>query len=178
MTRENTHLRRYGIQPVPDRHRRRPYPWPTTVGASIEASTWLPTPRPPGLRSEYRHAAFTAQHTTHLRDVLAEACGISGATLMKCNGEDGHVHQLATCPPKVPITAPVSSLKGVSAGWLRQRYKIWTYREHLRSPSYFAAPCGGASLEDIQQYVEQQRTPAANPGQNAGACAARIPVMP
>ena len=32
MAPENTHLRRCRIQPVPDRHNRRPYPWPTTAG--------------------------------------------------------------------------------------------------------------------------------------------------
>jgi putative transposase len=97
---------------------------------------------------------------------------------VECNGEDGHVHQLARYPPKVPITAPVNSLKEVSAGWLRQRYKIPTHREHLMVAFLPRRPCGDASLEDIRQYVEQQRPSAASPGQNAGACAARIPVMP
>ena len=31
MSPENTHLRRCRVQPVPDRHSRRPYPWPTTA---------------------------------------------------------------------------------------------------------------------------------------------------
>lgn len=30
---------------------------------------------------------------------------------------------------------------------------------HLWSPSYFAASCGGAPLEIIRQYIEQQRRP-------------------
>ena len=31
MAPQNTHLRRRRVQPVPDRHSRRPYPWPTTA---------------------------------------------------------------------------------------------------------------------------------------------------
>jgi putative transposase len=100
---------------------------------------------------------LTADHITHLRDVFTKVCGDLRATLMECNPEDDHVHLLAGYPPKIPITALVNSLTGVSARRVRQRYKIWTQCEHLWSPSYFAASCGGAPLEIIQQYVEQQR---------------------
>jgi putative transposase len=57
----------------------------------------------------------------------------------------------------------VNSLKGVSARRLRQRYRVRTHREHLRSPSYFAASAGGAPLEMLEQYIRQQRT-ANRPG--------------
>ncbi|MCG8610940.1 MAG: transposase, partial [Pseudomonadales bacterium] len=33
------------------------------------------------------------------------------------------------------------------------------YKSALWSPSYFAASCGGAPVEIIKQYVQQQRTP-------------------
>jgi len=61
----------------------------------------------------------------------------------------------------------VNSLKGVSARRLRQHYRIRTHREHLWSPSYFAASAGAAAreaeacapLETLNQYIRQQRTP-------------------
>ncbi|WP_376775413.1 transposase [Saccharothrix ecbatanensis] len=40
------------------------------------------------------------------------------------------------------------------------RARVRTYRDHLWSPSYFAASCGGAPLSIIKQYVENQRRPA------------------
>jgi len=56
----------------------------------------------------------------------------------------------------------VNSLKGVSSRLLRikrpdaeKRY----WNNVLRSPSDFAASCGGAPLGIITQYVEQQKTP-------------------
>jgi putative transposase len=125
----------------------------------------------------YRPGVLTAEHITHLRDVFTKVCGDFGATLVEYNGEDDHVHLLAEYPPKVSITALVNSLKGVSARRVRQRYKIRTHREHLWPPSYSPPPCGGAPLEIIKQYIEQQHTLAANPGPNAGTCAARFPVM-
>jgi putative transposase len=54
----------------------------------------------------------------------------------------------------------VNSLKGVSSRRLRQNYRVRTHRDHLWSPSYLAASCGGAPLSIIHQYVENQRRPA------------------
>ena len=53
----------------------------------------------------------------------------------------------------------MNSLKGVSARRLRQRYRVRTHREHLWSPSYFAASAGGAPPETLKQYLRQQHTP-------------------
>jgi putative transposase len=36
---------------------------------------------------------------------------------------------------------------------------VRTHREHLWSPSYFAASAGGAPLETLRAYIRQQRTP-------------------
>jgi putative transposase len=44
-----------------------------------------------------------------------------GAALTERNAEDDHVHLLVECPPKVPVSALVSSLKGVLVRRLRQR---------------------------------------------------------
>jgi putative transposase len=55
----------------------------------------------------------------------------------------------------------VNSLKGVSAQRLRSEFTGRVNRArmngHFRSPSYFAASCGGAPLSIIRQYIEQQR---------------------
>jgi len=75
------------------------------------------------------------------------------------NGEDDHVNLLAEHPPKVAVSTLVNSLKGVSSRLPRKHYQVRTHRDHLWSPSYFAASCGGAPLEIIQQCVEQQRRP-------------------
>jgi putative transposase len=54
----------------------------------------------------------------------------------------------------------VHSLKGVSARRLRQRDQLRTHRQHLWSPSYFAASAAAAPLETRKQYLRQQRTPS------------------
>ncbi len=84
------------------------------------------------------------------------------AELVEFDGEDDHVHLLVNYPPKVAISSLVNSLKGVSSRRLRRKYpnilrKMW--RGSLWSPSYFAGSCGGAPIEIIRKYIEQQRTP-------------------
>ena len=95
-----------------------------------------------------------------LRHIFAKVCADFGASLDGCDGEDDHVHLLVSYPPKVPVSRLVNSLKGVSSRRLRSfRPEIaGRYRKGvLWSPSYFAASCGGAPLDIIRQYVEQQR---------------------
>jgi len=78
------------------------------------------------------------------------------------NGEDNHVHLLVEYPPKVPVSSLVRSMKGVSSRMLRQERPDIAghyWKDMLWSPSYFAASCGGAPLEIIKCYVEQQNRP-------------------
>ena len=107
----------------------------------------------------YRRGVLTEEHIRYLAEMFRNVCGDFGATLVECNREDDYLHLLAGYPPKVPVPALVNYLRGVSARKIRQRYPIRTYREHLWSPSYLAASCGGAPLSIIKQYVDQQRMP-------------------
>jgi putative transposase len=109
--------------------------------------------------TKYRRGVLTREHIRYLAGVFGKVCSDFGAVLAECKAEDDHVHLLVEYPPKVSAAALVNSLKGVSARRLRQRYRIRTHREHLWSPSYFAASCGGEPLSIIRQYVQQQRTP-------------------
>jgi putative transposase len=112
--------------------------------------------------------------------VMRKACRDFEADLREFNGETDHVHLLVNYPPKVPVSAPVNSLKGVSAWMLRSEYPGRVNRArmngHFWSPSYFAASCGGAPLSIIRQYIDQQR-PACRPDRDSPALkdGARVP---
>jgi putative transposase len=120
--------------------------------------------------TKYRRGVLTEEHIDALRGVFASVCADFGAELVKMDGEDDHVRLLVAYPPHVAVARLVNSLKGVSARRLRQRYRVRTYREHLWSPSYFAASGGGAPMEMLEQYIRQQRTPSglADPGLSLG----------
>ena len=79
--------------------------------------------------------------------------------LKEVNGEQNHVHLLIEYPPMVEISKLVNSLKGVSSRLLKKQYPEMEkkyYKGALWSPSYFAASCGGAPLEILKQYIQNQ----------------------
>ena len=97
-----------------------------------------------------------------MKGMFEKVCLDFEAELTEFNGEDDHVHLLINYPPKVVVSNLVNSLKGVSSRHLRKEFpeiknKLWS--GSLWSPSYFASSCGGAPLEIIKQYIEQQQTP-------------------
>jgi putative transposase len=52
-------------------------------------------------------------------NAMRKVCDDFSPDLRESNGEPGHVHLLVQYPPKVPVSALVNSLKGVSARRLR-----------------------------------------------------------
>jgi len=111
--------------------------------------------------AKYRRGVFDRDALDRLRNIFADVCKDFEASLIEMNGEDDHVHLMVEYPPKVAISTLVNSLKGVSSRLLRKQRpdiekRYW--KNILWSPSYFAASCGGAPLEIIKQYIEQQRS--------------------
>jgi len=113
--------------------------------------------------TKYRRDVFTKAILDDLQKIFAKVCGDFESELVEFDGEDDHVHLLIDYPPKVAISKLVNSLKGVSSLLIRKKnypsikQKLWGGA--LWSPSYFAGSCGGAPIEIIRQYIEQQKTP-------------------
>jgi putative transposase len=79
--------------------------------------------------------------------------------------------------PKSRSQGLVNSLKGVSSRMLRKERPDDLARRYWRgvlcSPSYFAASCGGAPINILREYIEQQKTPdlaCLTPALKDGAC--------
>lgn len=120
--------------------------------------------------TKFRRDVFQKEHLVAMNLILDGVCRDFGAELVEFNGEHDHVHLLVNYPPKVTLSNLVASLKGVSSRMLRKQFgdfHPWLKRRGvLWSPSYFAASCGGAPIEIIRQYIEDQqnltRTPLAS----------------
>ena len=110
----------------------------------------------------YRKKVFDADAIERLRNYFRIVCADFEADLVEFDGEQDHVHLLIVYPPKMAVASLVNSLKGVSSRKLRQdrpdiAKRYWS--GGLWSPSYFAASVGGASLEVLRAYIENQKTP-------------------
>ena len=79
--------------------------------------------------------------------------------ILEFNGEADHVHTLIEYPPKLSISQMTNSLKGVSSRRYGQAGYKKPHKESLWSPSYFAVSVGGATLEVLKQYIDNQSRP-------------------
>jgi putative transposase len=113
--------------------------------------------------TKYRKAVFTKRVLADLEDLFSKICTDAEADLIEFNGEGDHVHLLVNYPPKLAISKLVNSLKGASSRVIRKKdypeIKKCLWGDYLWSPSYFAGSCGGASIDVIKKYIEDQNTP-------------------
>ena len=110
--------------------------------------------------TKYRRKVFDAAVLDWLRGHFEKVCETMDCQLLACDGEADHLHSVVEYPPKLAISVLVNALKGTSSRLLRRHYPDIASRYYdgvLWSPSYFAASTGGAPLEVIRRYVEQQR---------------------
>jgi putative transposase len=95
-----------------------------------------------------------------MNQYAGEVCGDFGAELKECDGEADHVHMLVEYPPTVQLSKRVNSLKAVTSRRLRNEFLDLSAAYNkpvLWSRSYFVGSCGGASLEVVKKYIQNQR---------------------
>jgi putative transposase len=111
---------------------------------------------------KWRRAVFTAAQLDTLRALFSRVCGDFKAELVEFDGGVDHVHLLVQYPPQMSLSKLINSLKGVSSRRLKAlhpeiRKHYWG--EALWSRSYFAGSVGGAPIEVLKRYIQQQATP-------------------
>jgi putative transposase len=113
--------------------------------------------------TKYRRHIFSKQILADLKEIFTSICFDFESQLVEFEGEKDHIYLLINYPPKVAVSKLVNSLKGVSSRLIRKKKYSSIQRalcgDSLWSPSYFAGACGGAPLEIIRQYIEQQQSP-------------------
>lgn len=113
--------------------------------------------------TKYRRKCLTAAMLREFEAQAAQRCAAWGGRLIEANGESDHVHLLIELPPTAALAEFVNALKTGTSRRLRS-----TFAEHLAgfyskpllwSRSYCVLSCGGAPLEIIRQYIQQQGRP-------------------
>ncbi|MFJ9480465.1 IS200/IS605 family transposase [Streptomyces mirabilis] len=111
----------------------------------------------------YRRAVFDDEMLTRCEEIMRKVREDFEADLIEFNGGGDHVHLLMHYPPKVALCNLVNSLKGVSSRRLRQEFTGRVDRAVIHgrfwSGLYFAASCGGAPLQVVKDYIENQKRP-------------------
>jgi putative transposase len=99
-----------------------------------------------------------------LEPLMRQTCEQMGGELLEFGAEDDHLHLMVSIPPSKAVSNFVGKLKGKSSYHLRKHHwkdvkeKLWG--DHFWSPSYCIVSCGGAPLEIIKEYVQNQNSPS------------------
>lgn len=107
---------------------------------------------------KYRRNVIDGDIDTRLKQIIREVCAERDAPIVELKTMPDQVHLLVTCDPQYGIHRLVKGIKGRSSRLLRQEFPSLKSRmPTLWTNSYFVATVGGATLEVIKEYVENQR---------------------
>lgn len=108
---------------------------------------------------KYRRKILTNGIDTRLKELLFEYDANISVDIMEMEIMPDHVHILMEVEPQFGIHKAVKSLKGYTSKVLRDEYpSLKTRMPSLWTNSYFVSTVGGAPLDVIKQYIENQKT--------------------
>lgn len=94
---------------------------------------------------------------------MRKICGDHEVVLKEFNGEEDHVHLLVEYKPTLMVSKLINALKGTTSRELKRTHpelnKMAWQNNALWSPSYFIGSVGGAPLDILRGYIEQQARP-------------------
>ena len=110
--------------------------------------------------TKYRRSILTAEGLSTIEDSFRTVAKSINCKLLEFNGEANHVHACIEYPPKLSISKLANAFKGTSSRRYGQAGHPKPSNKALWSPSYFASSVGGAPLEDLKQYIQNQEKPS------------------
>lgn len=107
---------------------------------------------------KYRRSVLINGVDVRLKELIKNVCEQYNVELIEMEIMPNHVHLLIDVDPQFGIHKAVKRIKGTSSHILREEFpwlksKIPTLWTH----SYFVSTVGGASLDTIKQYIENQK---------------------
>ena len=113
--------------------------------------------------TKYRRKVITTEILKFMRENTRRLLEKNGGSLLEFNGEEDHIHVLFELPPISTPSKVIGALKTQLSRNVRTEYgdqlrdKLW--KDSFWSDSYFLTTTGGASIDVIEEYIQQQGTP-------------------
>lgn len=112
--------------------------------------------------TKYRRQVLTQEMIRDCQEVFDRVLEVNQSKLLECNGEPDHLHLLLDIHPNNNISDLIGSLKSASSRVLRRKYLseisrfYWGKSAKLWHDSKCIVSCGGASLETVKRYIQEQ----------------------
>jgi putative transposase len=115
------------------------------------------------LVTKYRRKCINKTMLDRLIDLSAMQCEKWDIELIECNGEGDHMHFMLGFHPSIQPSKFINSLKTVTSRLIRLEFSKELSRYHWKpvfwSRAYCLVSAGGAPLETLREYIENQDRP-------------------
>lgn len=117
------------------------------------------------LVTKYRRKVINKEILEELVEIVKNLSSKWGTDIVEVNGESDHLHILFSYYPQMQLSKFVNNLKTVTSRLINKNHeeylKSFYWKDSvLWTKSYFIASCGGVTIEQLKQYVQNQDSPS------------------
>ena len=113
--------------------------------------------------TKYRKKVITADILRRLHEIFSNLCQNQKCELIEFAGEEDHVHLLIDFSPDIAPSKLVNTLKTISSRMIRKEFSEHINKFYWKPVFWTGAYCvisaGGAPLEILKQYIQNQDEP-------------------
>ena len=113
--------------------------------------------------TKYRHKCINKEVMNRLIEISNNIFDKWGCSILEINGEADHLHILFEAPPQVQLSKLINNFKTVSSRLIRKDFAEYLskfyWKPYFWSESYLILSTGGATINIIEQYIQNQATP-------------------
>ncbi len=107
---------------------------------------------------KYRRSVLVKGVDVRLKEIIQDVATECRSEILELEVMPDHVHLLVEVDPQFGIHRLIKLMKGRSSRLIREEFKwIKSRLPTLWTNSYFVSTIGGAPLEVVKQYIEQQK---------------------
>ena len=107
---------------------------------------------------KYRRSVLVKGVDVRLKEIIQSVAAECNSEILELEVMPDHVHLLVEVDPQFGIHRLIKLMKGKSSKLIREEFKwIKSRLPTLWTNSYFVSTIGGAPLEVVKQYIDQQK---------------------
>ena len=108
---------------------------------------------------KYRRKVIDDSISDRLKDIFVDIAPNYGVELLEWNHDIDHVHLLFKAKPNTEISKLINAYKSASSRRIKNEFpsiRKLLWKEYFWSKSYCLVTTGGAPLDVVKQYIENQ----------------------
>lgn len=110
--------------------------------------------------TKYRKKCISESMMKRLREITDSLFEKWNCQVIEMNGEEDHIHILFDAPPQINLANTINSYKTVTSRYIRKEFSQelspFYWKPYFWSRSYMILTTGGATIDVIKKYIEDQ----------------------